>query len=146
MKNEKWLQAIGKIDDELIYGAVNDTKAKKKKNTWVKLVASAACFALVIAAGIPLINSFTQRSDKDIVDVILLIQYDNAYYEIVENNPKFLERKGIETDISKEIAEYIGIEIVPTFVVYRDGKICGYTTGVLPEETLEERIREMLRK
>ena len=46
----------------------------------------------------------------------------------------------------KEIAEYIGIEIVPTFVVYRDGKICGYTTGVLPEETLEERIREMLRK
>ena len=104
MKNEKLLQAIGKIDDELIYGAVNDTKEKKKKNTWVKLVASAACFALVIAAGIPLINSFTRRSDKDIVDVILLIQYDNAYYEIVENNPKFLERKGIETDISKEIA------------------------------------------
>ena len=52
----------------------------------------------------------------------------------------------IDIDISKEIAEYIGIEIVPTFVVYRDGKICGYTTGVLPEETLEERIREMLRK
>ena len=49
-------------------------------------------------------------------------------------------------NVSKEIAEYIGIEIVPTFVVYRDGKICGYTTGVLPEETLEERIREMLRK
>lgn len=52
----------------------------------------------------------------------------------------------IDIDISKEIAEYIGIEIVPMFVVYRDGKICGYTTGVLPEETLEERIREMLRK
>ena len=52
----------------------------------------------------------------------------------------------IDIDISKELAEYIGIEIVPTFVVYRDGKICGYTTGVLPEETLEERIREMLRK
>ena len=52
----------------------------------------------------------------------------------------------IDIDISKEFAEYIGIEIVPTFVVYRDGKICGYTTGVLPEETLEERIREMLRK
>ena len=44
----------------------------------------------------------------------------------------------IDIDISKEIAA--------TFVVYRDGKICGYTTGVLPEETLEERIREMLRK
>lgn len=28
----------------------------------------------------------------------------------------------IDIDISKEIAEYIGIEIVPTFVVYRDGK------------------------
>ena len=52
----------------------------------------------------------------------------------------------IDIDISKEIAEYIGNEIVPPFVMYRDGKICGYTTGVLPEETLEERIREMLRK
>ncbi len=31
----------------------------------------------------------------------------------------------IDIDISKEIAEYIGIEIVPTFVVYRDGKISG---------------------
>ena len=52
----------------------------------------------------------------------------------------------IDIDISKEIAESIGIESVPTFVVYREGKICGYTTRGLPEETLEERIREMLRK
>lgn len=51
----------------------------------------------------------------------------------------------VDIDISEKIADYLGIEIVPTFVVYRDGKICGYTTGVLPEKTLEERIREMLK-
>ena len=52
----------------------------------------------------------------------------------------------VDIDISEKIADYLGIEIVPTFVVYKDGKICGYTTGVLPEEILEERIREMLRE
>ena len=50
MKNEKLLQAIGKIDDELVYGAVNDTNAKKKKNTWIKWGAMAACFCLIAAA------------------------------------------------------------------------------------------------
>lgn len=50
MKNEEMLQAIGKIDDELVYGAVNDAKVKKKKNTWVKWGAMAACLCLVVGA------------------------------------------------------------------------------------------------
>lgn len=50
----------------------------------------------------------------------------------------------VDIDISEKIADYLGIEIIPTFVVYKDGKICGYMTGVLPEKILEERIREML--
>lgn len=50
MKNEKLLDAIGKIDDELISGAVNDTKVKKK-NAWIKWGAVVACFALMVFAG-----------------------------------------------------------------------------------------------
>lgn len=50
----------------------------------------------------------------------------------------------VDIDISKETSDYLGIEIVPTFVVYKRGIICGYTTGVLPEEVLEARIRKML--
>ncbi len=50
MKNEKLLQAIGKIDDELVYGAVNDTKAKKHKMpSWAKWSSAiAACLCVVI--------------------------------------------------------------------------------------------------
>jgi len=48
MKNEKMLHAIGQIDDELIYGAVNDVQTKQtKKHSWRKWVAAAACFCIV---------------------------------------------------------------------------------------------------
>lgn len=48
MKNEKLLNMIGKIDDELIVAAVNDTKAKKK-NAWIKWGSIAACLFVVSA-------------------------------------------------------------------------------------------------
>lgn len=48
MKNEKLLMAMGNIDDALISGAVNDTKAKKK-NAWLKWGAVAACLCVVVA-------------------------------------------------------------------------------------------------
>lgn len=47
MKTEKLLNAIGKIDDNLIYGAVNDAKTKEK-NIWIKWSAAAAFLAFVI--------------------------------------------------------------------------------------------------
>lgn len=47
MKNEKLLNAIGKIDDNLIAGAVNDRKVKKKSGR-LKWGAIAACLCLVI--------------------------------------------------------------------------------------------------
>lgn len=102
MKANDLLDLIGNTDDNLITEA--KVQKKTKKNAWVKWIAAAACFALVVAVGIPIINDFTQGPDKDVVDSILLIEYDNAYYEVIENNPKFLERKGIKTDISNDVA------------------------------------------
>lgn len=102
MKANDLLDLIGNTDDNLITEA--KVQKKTKKNAWVKWIAAAACFALVVAAGIPIINDFTQGHDKYTVGDVLLIEYDNAYYEVVENNQDFLERKGIETDISKETA------------------------------------------
>lgn len=46
MKNEKLLNVIGKIDDEFIVAAVNDTKTKKK-NVWIKWGSIAACLCVV---------------------------------------------------------------------------------------------------
>lgn len=45
MKNERLAYAFGKIDDDLIYNAVNDIK---KKHGWRKWIAVAACVCLVV--------------------------------------------------------------------------------------------------
>lgn len=52
MNSGKLLDAIGSIDDALVYNAVNDN-FKKKKSVWVKWLAIAACCALVLMIGIP---------------------------------------------------------------------------------------------
>lgn len=103
MKEEKIFELIADID-EMYVAEARAKSAKKKQPVWIKWVVTAACFALVVATGSPLINNFVQRFDKDTTDLILLIEYDNAYYEVIENNPEFLERKGIKTDISNDVA------------------------------------------
>jgi hypothetical protein len=71
MKNEKLLQAIGKIDDELVYGAVNDTKERKKKNTWVKWSAMAACMCLIVGS-IAMISHFDkEQNDPQLGEIVL---------------------------------------------------------------------------
>lgn len=52
--------------------------------------------------------------------------------------------KKVDIDISEKTAQTLGVEIVPTFVIYHHGEILGYTTGVLTERTLEHRIFELL--
>lgn len=54
MKNEKLLRAIGEIDDELIYHAINDGTGEKVKRfpRWAKWSSAvAACFVLAIGLG-----------------------------------------------------------------------------------------------
>lgn len=52
--------------------------------------------------------------------------------------------KRVNIEISQKVADELGIEIVPTFIVYQKGEILGYTSGVLAEEVLEQRILELL--
>lgn len=106
MKEEKIFESIADIDEKYIAEARAKT-AKKKQPVWMKWVSAAACLALVAATGIPLINHFAQRPDKDIVDLIQLIKYDNAYYEVVIHNPEYLERKGVKTDLSNVTGSHI---------------------------------------
>lgn len=55
MKSEKLLDAIGSIDNNLVYHAVNDTRQKKKSNRF-KWGAIAACLAIVLIAGVVSVN------------------------------------------------------------------------------------------
>ena len=52
--------------------------------------------------------------------------------------------KKVDIDLSEDTAEMLGVETVPTFVIYNNGEILGYTTGVLSGEMLEDRIRKLL--
>lgn len=54
MKNERLAYAIGKINDDLIYGAVNDIK---KKHGWHRWIAVAACVCLAVGAAAALWSS-----------------------------------------------------------------------------------------
>ncbi len=51
MKNEKLLEAIGNIDDEMIYKAVNDVKPRRRAN-WYKWALVAAAFVLVFTGAV----------------------------------------------------------------------------------------------
>ncbi len=91
MKTEKLLGAIGKIDDNLIYGAVNDTP-KKKRPAWMKWGAIAACLCLMVC--IFAIPRFITQSDPtgtsttgasaDVGQTQILHEAEELYVEIVE--------------------------------------------------------------
>lgn len=50
MKNERIFNAVGKISDELIEDAAISNQRSKKHFPWKALVASAACFCLLLTA------------------------------------------------------------------------------------------------
>lgn len=65
MKNERLARAIGKIDDDLIYNAVNDVKAKKK-GVLFKWIAVAACLCFILVGiAVPILNNETPTTQQE---------------------------------------------------------------------------------
>ena len=56
MSIPKMAKAMGYIDDDLVSGAV-EYKRTKKKNSWLKWGAMAACLCLVVGLAIPMLNN-----------------------------------------------------------------------------------------
>ena len=50
MKNERILNALGKINDDMIADAKIGAQAKKTTPQWVRWVAMAACLCLIVTA------------------------------------------------------------------------------------------------
>ena len=60
-------------------------------------------FALVLALGFPFVKDLLITSDqKDIVDSIMLIEYDDSYLEIIEDD-KSIKKFGLPSDITEDI-------------------------------------------
>lgn len=91
MKNERLLNAIGKIDDDMIANAVHDTKAKKK-HSWVKWGAMAACFCLVFCA-LTIIHFNDKSHNQGTGDLTPMVFIDNTLYQIVGNQPDLTEKE-----------------------------------------------------
>ncbi len=66
MNTEKLVNAIGEIDEELIYNAANDT-AKVKTFPWKKLIPVAACLCVAAAiwAALPFIDSMLGTAESE---------------------------------------------------------------------------------
>lgn len=59
------------------------------------------------------------------------------YYDRI----KFCE---VSIDETPELAKKYGADIVPTFVMFKDGEIESYMQGMLEGHIFEERVRELL--
>ena len=103
MKNKRLLNIIGEIDERYIKEVAPHEK-RNHRPIWMKWVAIAASVTLVLGIGIPVALDLTKGPDQNIVDSVILVEFNNAYYEIIEDDDKALERRGIETNISENIA------------------------------------------
>ena len=90
MKNEKLLNVIGKIDDDLISGAVSNTKTKKK-TAWLKWGAMAACLCLV-AVGVMTWKSVNTQPDNS---AGTLMGADEIYPSVMVEEQLYEWRRGV---------------------------------------------------
>ena len=111
MKKEKISETITNINSKYIDEATQYKGATTApKTVWYKWVAVAACFVLLFSIGIPLAKDlFVSPDDQNILDSVMFIDYENAYLEIIENNPEMVEKYGLEKEITENL---IGKHIV----------------------------------
>ncbi len=106
MKKQRISEIINNLNETIIEEATTyqKTTAKvTKPSMWIRWTAVAACFVLVLAVGIPIYNNIFVEPDKQTVDSVWLIEYDNAYYEIIEDNPTALEKFGVVSEITEDV-------------------------------------------
>lgn len=111
MKREKISETIENINPKYIDEATEYTGVVKTtpKKVWYKWVAIAACFALVLAIGFPFAKDlFISPDQKDTVDAVALIEYDDSYLEVIED-AKRIKKFGLPSEITKDL---IGNHIV----------------------------------
>jgi len=101
MSIPKIAKAMGYIDDDLVSGAI-EYKRTKKKNTWVKWGAMAACLCLVVVGIYFGTNKHPEHQ--------IMLQY-NEVSSVMSSAPIYSEDiVQVETDIA-EISELLGYDL-----------------------------------
>jgi len=128
MKREKISETIENINPKYIDEATEYTGVVKTtpKKVWYKWVAIAACISLVLAIGFPFAKDlFISPDQKDTVDAVALIEYDNSYLEVIED-AKRIKKFGLPSEITKDI---IGNHIVFLQKVIPETKYSDYVVS-----------------
>lgn len=128
MKREKISETIENINPKYIDEATEYTGVVKTtpKKVWYKWVAIAACFALVLAIGFPFAKDlFISPDQKDTVDAVALIEYDDSYLEVIED-AKRIKKFGLPSEITKDL---IGNHIVFLQKVIPETKYSDYVVS-----------------
>ena len=117
MNSNKIREGIGFIDEDLIAGAIEYTRTKKK-NVWVKWSAMAACLCLVVVGAVTIPNlqnkpSYEQEhpeNEQGLPEHQIMLQY-NEVSSVMSSAPIFAEEiVQVETDIA-EISELLGYDL-----------------------------------
>lgn len=107
MKKEVFCEVLGNIN-EIYVKEARETKTAGKPSAWVKWGALASCLCLVVCLYIPfarLTARFTQ--DKLPTDMLQIIEYNNAYYEVCDVK-SVLKKLGIKENItSTDAGEFV---------------------------------------
>lgn len=125
MKREKISETIDNINPTYIDEATGYEGMAKNttKKVWYKWMAVAACFALVLAISFPFAkNLFVSPDHKDIADSVMLIEYDEAYLEIIED-PNSIKKFGLEKEITEDM---IGNHIIYLKKDVPEAERCNY--------------------
>ncbi len=101
MKRQRISEIIGQLNEDLVEEAAAFPKAQRRA-PWAKWAAAAAC--LVLAAGILVLIPGPDSWQKTTVDTTWMLLYENAYYEIVEDNPAALRKFGVATEVTADLA------------------------------------------
>lgn len=94
MKNEKLLNALGNIDDDLILDAADVTKAKKRKS-WVMWGSLAAALVLCVSAGLLGLRTF---GPQPLASSIVILDVNPSISLTVDTGEKIVSAEGLNED------------------------------------------------
>ena len=132
MTTPRIAKAMEYIDDDFVSGAVTYTRAKKK-NSWMKWGAIAACLCLMIAA-FPIIQNLTHTQEADTIELGEVIEWPLERVEkklIGEYRENILHSWGEPDAILTETSDkyYLDEDNSRYIILYYDNE--GYITEFL---------------
>lgn len=119
MNTKKFSEAMSEIDDKYYVEATN-YQSNRKKQSWIKWGAIAACLCLIVAA-FPVANILHNKGNQsgDAVQTIAALEYNGCYYEACDID-WVLEKFGLPNNITAAMAGEHLSYLVPDGAGYKE--------------------------